>query len=149
MGALGWEIHRQDSLVIVGGVGIFDFTFLKSYWEGMEAEGAIGYRKLFDLHQSDIQFSPEDLQVVADYTRTTNALTAGPIAVLIGRQPPPLLVDMAILLKHRIGNGRRFRLFREEAEAKRWLASEPISNDRAASVLISRISRVGPDQRRR
>ena len=35
----------------------------------MEAEGAIRYRKLFDLHRSDIQLSDDDLQRIADATQ--------------------------------------------------------------------------------
>ena len=126
MGALGWEIHRPEKLVIVSGVGIFDLEFLKAYRQGMHDAGVINYRKLFDLHKSDIRFSVDDLQDVADNSHNNNALTAGPIAVLVGNEPPPLLLDMAILLKHRIGTARRFRLFKGEAEARRWLASEPV-----------------------
>lgn len=126
MGALGWEIHRPEKLVIVSGVGIFDLEFLKSYLQGMRDSGVINYRKLFDLHQSDIRFSATDLQDVADITRRNDAHVAGPIAILIGIEPPPLVVDMAILLKHRIGTARRFRLFKREVEARRWLASEPV-----------------------
>lgn len=126
MGALGWEIMRSDSLVIVRGVGIFDLPFIFAYRHAMETQGAVSYRKLFDLHQSDILLSAEDLQSIADGAHT-HASTAGPVAIVIGREPPPMLVDMAILLKHRMGASRRFRLFTEEAEARQWLASEPIS----------------------
>ena len=127
MGDLGWEILRSDSLVIVSGVGIFDLPFIFAYRHAMEAGGAVSYRKLFDLHQSDILLSADDLQSIADGTHI-HASTAGPVAIVIGPQPRPLLVDMAILLKHRMGPSRRFRLFTEEAEARRWLASEPISS---------------------
>lgn len=126
MGALGWEIHRPEKLVIVGGVGVFDLEFLESYNRGMRDAGVVNYRKLFDLHQSDIRFSADDLQDVTDITRRNHTLVAGPIALVIGNEPLPLLVDMAILLKHRIGTARRFRLFKREAEARRWLASEPV-----------------------
>jgi xanthine dehydrogenase iron-sulfur cluster and FAD-binding subunit A len=149
MGALGWEIHRHDKLVVVSGVGIFDIAFLKSYRQGMQAASAITYRKLFDLHQSDIRLSAEDLQRVTENARSNNAPIAGPIAVLIGREPPPLLVDMAILLKHRVGTARRFRLFKEEAEARRWLASEPLSNEGAASGLIAFDADAGSGRPRR
>jgi hypothetical protein len=41
-----------------------------------------------------------------------------------------LLLDMAILLKNRVGHRRRLRLFTSEVEARLWLASEadPISS---------------------
>ncbi len=31
MAALGWSIHKQDNLVVVSGVGVFDLPFLLSY----------------------------------------------------------------------------------------------------------------------
>ena len=125
MGALGWEIHQHDGLVVVSGVGLFDLPFIAAYRQAMRVEGTINYRKLFDLHRSDIVLSPDDLQSIADGAHT-NVLTAGPIAIVTGRTPPPLLLDMAILLQHRMGTSRRFRLFADEEEARRWLASEPI-----------------------
>lgn len=47
----------------------------------------------------------------------------GPVAILVGKNPPPLMLDMAILLKQRVGTPRRFRLFTEEPEARLWLAA--------------------------
>ena len=137
MGVLGWEIHRADHLVVISGVGVFDVPFLLSYRRAMLAEGAITYRKLFDLHQSDIQLSADDLQGVAENARNSDASTSGPIAVVMGREPAPLLLDMAILLKHRFGASRRFRLFTDEAEARQWLASEPILAQRAGTGRIA------------
>ncbi|WP_425066370.1 hypothetical protein [Reyranella sp.] len=126
MGALGWEIHEPDGLVVVSGVGLFDLSFIRAYRQAMQTEGAAHYRKLFDLHRSDIVLAPDDLRLISEDARN-NAPTAGPIAIVMGRTPPPLLVDMAILLKDRMSASRRFRLFTEEAEARRWLAGEPIS----------------------
>ena len=133
MGALGWEIHEPDGLVVVSGVGLFDLSFIRAYRQAMQTEGAAHYRKLFDLHRSDIVLGPDDLKLISEGARN-NAPAAGPIAILMGRTPPPLLVDMAILLKDRMSASRRFRLFTEETEARRWLASEPIS---APGVLTS------------
>lgn len=137
MGVLGWEIHRADNLVVISGVGVFDLPFLLSYRRAMLAEGAISYRKLFDLHQSDIQLSADDLQSISESARNNNASISGPIAIVTGREPAPLLLDMAILLKHRIGTSRRFRLFTDKAEARQWLAREPVSALRAEPVRVS------------
>lgn len=131
MGAIGWEVHRADSLVVVSGVGLFDLPFIVAYRQAMLAEGTARYRKLFDLHQSDIALSPDDLQSIADGAGNSVQI-AGPIAIVMGGVPPPLLVDMAILLKHRMGASRRLRLFTDETEARRWLASEPIFADPAS-----------------
>jgi hypothetical protein len=40
---------------------------------------------------------------------------------LIGPNPPPLLLDMAVLLKQHVGTSRVIRIFTQESEAAAWL----------------------------
>jgi len=122
MAALGWSILKHEKLVVVSGLGVFDFPFLLSYLKATQATGAVGYRKLLDLRQADIQLSGDDLQAIGTLTRNNDPAASGPVAILVGKNPPPLMLDMAILLKQRVGTSRRFRLFTDEAEARRWLA---------------------------
>lgn len=124
MTTLGWKIYRPAGLVVIRGVGVFNLPFAMLFRETMRAEGTGGYCKLFDLSRADIQLSSDDLNTMAASTRLASPTTAGPIAIVVGRTPPPLLVDMAILLKHRIGDRRRLRLFTDETGAREWLASE-------------------------
>jgi hypothetical protein len=127
MAALGWLIYELDKLVVVSGVGVFDLPFLLSYVQATRAAGAVGYCKLLDLRQADIQLSSEDLRAIGTLTRNNDPSTSGPVAILIGKNPPPLMLDMAILLKQRVGTSRRFRLFTDEAEARAWLAAASTS----------------------
>ena len=129
MGALSWEILKSEGLVIVRGIGVFNLSFMTSFREAMRAQGAAGYCKLFDLSRADIQFSREDLQTMAARARLADPLKSGPIAIMLGHEPPPLLVDMAVLLKNRLGNRRRLRLFTNEAEARQWLSSEQVNSE--------------------
>jgi len=122
MAALGWSILKHEKLVVVSGLGVFDFPFLLSYLKATQAAGAVGYCKLLDLRQADIQLSGDDLQAIGTLTRNNDPAASGPVAILVGKNPPPLMLDMAILLKQRVGTARRFRLFTDEAEARRWLA---------------------------
>lgn len=124
MGALIWDISKSEGLVVIRGVGVFNLYFMTSFREAMRAQGAAGYCKLFDLSRADIQLSSDDLQTMVARTRLADPVKSGPIAIMLGHEPPPLLVDMAVLLKSRLGNRRRLRLFTEEAEARRWLSSE-------------------------
>ena len=123
MAALGWSIQKQYNLVVVSGVGVFDMLFLLSYLKATQAAGAVGYCKLLDLRQADIQLSGDDLQTIGTLTRNNDPTASGPVAILVGKNPPPLMLDMAILLKQRVGTSRRFRLFTDEPEARRWLAA--------------------------
>lgn len=122
MAVLGWSILKHEKLVVVSGLGVFDFPFLLSYLKATQAAGAVGYCKLLDLRQADIQLSGDDLQAIGTLTRNNDPAASGPVAILVGKNPPPLMLDMAILLKQRVGTSRRFRLFTDEAEARRWLA---------------------------
>lgn len=122
MATLGWSIQKHEKLVVVSGLGVFDFPFLISYLKATQAAAAVGYCKLLDLRQADIQLSSDDLQAIGTLTRNNDPTASGPVAILVGKNPPPLMLDMAILLKQRVGTSRRFRLFTDEAEARRWLA---------------------------
>ena len=124
MSALSWDISKSEGLVVIRGVGLFNLAFMTSFREAMRAEGAAGYRKLFDLSRADIQLSSDDLHTMVARTRLVDPVKSGPIAIMLGHEPPPLLVDMAVLLKSRLGNRRRLRLFTDEAEARQWLSSE-------------------------
>lgn len=124
MGALGWKIYRPEHRVEISGIGIFDIYFATAFREAMRAEGAAGFCKFFDLSRADIMLSNQDMQSMVASTRLTGPITSGPIALYLGKTPPPLLVDMAILLKDRIAHRRRIRLFTDELAARRWLLAE-------------------------
>jgi hypothetical protein len=124
MGRLGWTIDRAEGLVTVRGVGVYDLAFVTTLRTAMWAEGTVGYCKLLDLSRADIRLSRDDIQTIVAGTRLASPTTAGPIAILLGRDPAPLLLDMAVLLKSRVGNRRRLRVFTDEAAARRWLSAE-------------------------
>lgn len=107
----------------------------------MWAEGSVGYRKLLDLSRADIRLTSEDLETMVASTRSAGATIAGPIAIVLGQDPDPLLLDMAVLLKSRIGNRRRLRVFTEEAAARHWLSSE--SGIAELSGALSRLPHLG------
>lgn len=124
MGTLGWTIYRAEGLVVVRSVGLLDQSFITSFEATMWAKGTFGFCKLFDLRRADIRLSSDDIRTMVARIRSFSATTAGPIAIVVGRTPPPLLVDMAVLLKHRIGDCRRLRVFTEETDAREWLSAE-------------------------
>lgn len=124
MSTLSWTIDRTARLVTVHGIGVLDLAFIKSFRDSMWREGAVGLCKLIDLSQAQIELSEGDFQEMAVTIRSGSVENKGPIAIVVGRTPSPLLIDMAVLLKNRISLRRRLRLFAEEVEARDWLASE-------------------------
>lgn len=124
MGPLGWTINRAERLVTVRGVGVYDLSFAMALTAAMSAERTVGYCKLLDLSRADIRLSSDDLQTMVANTCLASATTAGPIAIVLGHEPDPLLLDMAVLLKSRIGKHRRLRVFTDEWSARQWLSAE-------------------------
>lgn len=124
MCVLAWNVSTAESLVVIRGIGVFDLSFATSFRQTVRAEGAAGFCKLFDLSRADIKLSDQDLQTMVASTRLGGIIKSGPIAIYLGKTPPPLLVDMAILMKERIGHRRRLRLFTDETLARQWLAEE-------------------------
>jgi hypothetical protein len=124
MGKLSWTIDRTEHLVTIRGTGVYDLSFVMALGSAMWAEGAVGYGKLLDLSRADIRLSSDDLQTMVATTRLAGATTAGPIAIFLGEDPDPVLLDMAVLLKSRIGNRRRLRVFTDEWTARQWLSAE-------------------------
>lgn len=125
MGTLGWKIFRLEGLVVVRGKGVLDLAFITSFRAAMRAEGAVEYCKLFDVSRAHIQLC-EDREVMAASSRPVSGKIHGPIAIVLGQTPSHLQVDMAVLLKSRLGNRRRLRLFKDESVARAWLFSEEI-----------------------
>jgi len=124
MGALGWTIDRVERLVTVRGVGVYDLAFAMALTAALSTERAVGYCKLLDLSRADIRLSSDDLQTIVAGTCLVGATDAGPIAIVLGPEPAPLVVDMAVLLKSRVGEHRRLRVFTDEWSARQWLSAE-------------------------
>lgn len=122
MGALGWKIFKPEALVVIQGVGVLDRSFITGFREAMRAQGAVRYCKLFNLSKASIQLC-DGLDPLPTIPRPSTTIP-GSIAILLGNDPSPSLVDAAVLLKQRTGNRRRLRIFTDEAEAREWLSSE-------------------------
>lgn len=123
MGSLAWTLYRTESLVVVSGVGVCDLAFITAFRKAMRAEGAVGFCKLFDVSRVHIQLCADRNSTEA-IPPQVDGTTHGPIAIILGMDPPPLLLDTAVLLAARMGHRRRLRLFTDERLARQWLAEE-------------------------
>lgn len=124
--ALRWSIQAYAKLVVVNGTGILDLSFMAEYLAAMREAGTTRYRKFFDLRRADIRFSADDLRTLGSQLSASPIdadAAPGPIAILIGPNPSPLLLDMAILLKQHVGSARVIRIFTHERDATDWLDS--------------------------
>lgn len=136
------SISTGPDVVIVRGVGKVTRSDIEQYLKETIGQGVKGYAKLILLGVSTLSLSPADLDAVAeslvDYGRGERP---GPVAIVAGNA---LNLDMAILLKQRVGN-RPFSIFVDAREAVRWIgdfyASKPAAiggrNDRTSGAWRS------------
>ncbi|CAN5360358.1 hypothetical protein BH10PSE6_BH10PSE6_14480 [soil metagenome] len=118
--------HTGPEIVVVRGVGKVTRSDIEQYLKETIEGGVKGHAKLILLGISTLSLSPADLDAVAtslvDYGRGERP---GPVAIVAGNA---LNLDMALLLKQRVGN-RPFSIFVDAREAARWIgdfyASKP------------------------
>lgn len=119
--------HTGPEVVVVRGVGKVTRSDIEQYLKETIGEGVKGHAKLILLGISTLSLSPDELDAVAaslvEYGRGERP---GPVAIVAGNA---LNLDMAILLKQRVGN-RPFSIFVDAREAVRWIgdfhASKPV-----------------------
>lgn len=115
---LKWSVEHDLGTVIVEGARDVTREDIESYLDATIEAGLRGYAKLINCTFCTLALSREDLDKVArrlfDYGKGT---LPGPVAIVV---ISPLNLDMALLLKQRIGE-RPFRIFTRMIEAKAWL----------------------------
>lgn len=133
-------------VVVVRGVGKVTSSDIEQYLAETIGKGVKGHAKLILLGISTLSLTPDDLDAVAsslvDYGRGERP---GPVAIVAGNA---LNLDMAILLKQRVGN-RPFSVFVDAREALRWIrdfsASKPAGgagrSDRTSGARRSAVER--------
>jgi hypothetical protein len=124
-------------VVVVRGVGKVTSSDIEQYLAETIGKGVKGHAKLILLGISTLSLTPDDLDAVAvsliDYGRGERP---GPVAIVAGNA---LNLDMAILLKQRVGN-RPFSIFVDAPEAMRWIGDLYASNPAAVARRNDRFS---------
>lgn len=117
---LNWSNLPQSRLCIVTGDGAVTRADIEAYLSGTIRDGVKGFAKLVDIMTCTLDLTAEDLERVAEsLVKYGWGDRAGPVAMVVGT---PLNLDMAVLLKQRVGD-RPFRIFTSEGAARAWLAS--------------------------
>ena len=123
---LNWSNLPQSRLCVVTGDGAVTRADIDAYLAGTIREGVKSYAKLVDIMTCTLALSADDLEHVADsLVQYGWGDRAGPVAMVVGT---PLNLDMAVLLKQRVGE-RPFRIFTNQGAAREWLASYAESYD--------------------
>lgn len=139
---LYWSISSGPGVgcpevVVVRGVGKVTRSDIEQYLAETLGKGVKGHAKLILLGISTLSLSPDDLDAVAvslvDYGRGERP---GAVAIVAGNA---LNLDMAILLKQRVGN-RPFSVFVDAREAMLWIADFYASKPAGGAGRSDRIS---------
>jgi len=123
--ALKWTVLTDQHLVVVNGHGRVTREDIDDYLAASIQSGAKAYAKLIEIGTTcTLDLSSDDLDHVvqshADYARDGGV---GPVAIVVHS---PLNLDMAMLLKQRVGN-RPYSIFVNTLEAVTWLRTFPAS----------------------
>jgi hypothetical protein len=113
--------RREVSAVCVGPITLSDAM---SHVEHETREGGLGYRKFVDTRGSGFQMSAEEARQVAEALRVQSRGNAiGPAAVVVSSDA---IFEIVRTLGKLVEGFAEIRPFRDEKEARQWLASRPI-----------------------
>jgi len=123
---LNWNISHAEHLVTLVAAGIVGYDEVEAYLSAVSAEGALGYRKLFDVREGRNDLSSSQLMAYAgSVTGYSQMASLGPYAVVVGadrgRGMAPLL--RALVLAERY---RPIRMFSKVDKALDWLHRQPL-----------------------
>ena len=113
--------RQQVTAICVGPVTLADTI---THLDREVREKGVGSRKLFDTRGSGFEINEEDVQRIADalHARSKEA-KIGPAAMVVSSDR---LFDLTLLVSKLTADVCRIRPFRDEAEARKWLAAQPI-----------------------
>jgi hypothetical protein len=113
--------RREVTAVCVGPVTLADTMI---HLEREVREKGVSYRKLFDTRGSGFDISEQEAQQIADALRArSKEVKIGPAAMVVSSDK---VFDLTLRVSELAADVCRIRPFRDEAEARAWLAAQPI-----------------------
>ena len=120
---LHWEIHHAEKLIHIVAEGKVTLKEMEEHFDALVVADVLSYAKLFDATRAEPVYSDDDVMTMgARLSAYTATMPSGPLAVvgLTGK------VQVAYKRFVNVSPSKRpARLFKTEAEARAWLATEP------------------------
>jgi hypothetical protein len=116
---LNLDIDHARKFVHVVAQGTVTLRDMEAHFDRLVIEDALGYPKLFDARNAQPGYSESDMYALAARLSAYAPLKNGPLAI-VAVSPEALLAGERFLnlsMSKRAG-----RIFRDEAEAREWLA---------------------------
>ncbi len=125
---LRWTVDHGAKLIVATASGGLVHQDFDSYMAAVAAEGAVGYRVLFDVRSATVDLRPGYLaalsQVVKD--RRRDDVSDGRIALVVGSDAEQ---EMGGYFIDRTDSQRACRLFRNVEDARTWLGAPPLPRE--------------------
>lgn len=116
---LHWTISHSAGLVTVVASGDVGLKDIEAYLDGVVVGDALPYRKLFDMSQSSLRLSDDEMMLLGARIRAYAGTSAiGPLAIVA---PTPEAHEQARLFTALADAQRQIKIFREQAAAQKWL----------------------------
>jgi hypothetical protein len=129
---VNWTISRPGKLVVAVADGEVEHADVDKYLLALIAEGAMPYRKLFDLTFAPLSMGLAQLRAlgtrVAEHAKGGGAV--GPLSVVVGSE---LALEMAKIFEAQGRADRPLRIFDDVVKARAWLDSLAVPSGAAPS----------------
>ena len=121
---LRWEILHSEKLVHIVGDGLVVPKDLEQHFDALVVANALGYRKLFDARNVQPVYDDDDMmRMGARLSAYTANFPSGPLAVIGGGSD----IRSTFMRFINVSPSKRpAKLFKTEAEARAWLAEQPL-----------------------
>lgn len=123
--ALKWSIAHAEQLVTLIASDVVRYDEVEAYLSAVSADGALSYRKLFDVRDGRNGMSSSQLMAYAgSVTGYSQMASLGPYAVVVGNDRGSAMAPLlrALFLAERY---RPIRMFSKVDKALDWLIRQP------------------------
>ena len=114
-----WTISHTNRLVVAVAKEDVTVADIEQYFAAMTAEGAMAYRKIFEMTATPTALSDENMRVLGQRIMLyAQHGQVGPVAIVAGSEES---FAQAQVFAQAATAGRPLRIFREMHAARRWL----------------------------
>ena len=105
--------------IVATGFGIIKLSHIQSVMDQQHAEGTWHYAVLYDFRDATTSVTGDDMWSLASHVQGLGPMTRGPVAVVATDPAFYGVARMYSMMTDRAG--LRFAVFRDRADAERWL----------------------------
>ena len=119
-----WTISHSSRLVVAVAKDEVKVEDIEQYFAGVTAEGAMAYRKIFEITQTPLAISEDNLQALGQRVMFyAQHGQIGPLAIVAASDES---YAQATIFAEAAKVSRPLAIFREIHEARRWLDEQPV-----------------------